>query len=62
MSWRDFNKVISPFKLMELLSELPENVTVEVNAVGNLRICDKETGQYLGYIDLGEESIELVKA
>lgn len=43
--------------LAALLLELPLDVIVECNEVGNLRISDADDN-YLGYVDLNEESVE----
>ena len=47
-------KWLSTQRLAELLSELPEDSRVAVNAVGNLIIKDADK-RYIGYVDFSED-------
>ena len=46
-------KWLSTQRVRELLSELPENSRVQVNAIGNL-IIENSDGKYVGYVDFSE--------
>lgn len=53
-------KWLPPRRLIELLSELPEDTRVVTNYVGNLTIFDNE-GMYWGFIDFNVDgSIETI--
>lgn len=51
----DQNKFLPVARLIELLSELPPEVRVYPNRVGNLMLMTPEPQEiYLGYVDLTE--------
>lgn len=54
-------KSITAGKLAELLAELPPDVVLVVNAVGNLAVFAAEPRRYLGYIDLLDEEVSIVE-
>ena len=54
------SKSISVDKLKSMLVCIPNNYQQQPNDVGNIKILDANH-QYLGYINLASESIEIIK-
>ena len=52
-----FRRWMTVGTLKTLLAQLEDDLLVEPNAVGNLSLRNTQ-GQYLGFIDFAEESIE----
>lgn len=51
-------KGVTVSRMRELLGELPDDAILTPNAVGNIALLDPDWQQF-GYIDLGNESVEL---
>lgn len=49
---------MKPAKLIEFLQQFPPDCDVKANAVGNLMVLNK-SGEYIGYIDFTEETLEI---
>jgi hypothetical protein len=55
----NLRKFVRIHKLVELLSQIPEEYYVATNPLGNLVILKGPDLEYVGYIDLGSEMVDL---
>ena len=58
---KNYDSMITAKKLIKLLKKVPPDYLITVNRVMNLTILkkDDETLNYVGYIEIGGENLEL---